>query len=299
MFSFFEQMRSNYETNQIINECETIIDRIEDIVKPVLENIVEAHEKLGSYNSRAPMAVEFEKKVRKTRNSMSSADLKDWSTMLMATVTRLTKSPNELLVIIKRYFSGEVAKEGMTYKQINILRLVDLMNFFTRYAMKFIDYVTSTEADLAGIKIKYKALAPIEQQWLEDNLDNFVKIWFIFTDKNVTIEEAIKESSTLIVSESNGMVGDNKRKDPLNVGFMPILGDFFKFVGLQYVRIQNDIYEAEKARLVATQLRLQALKQKQEEGDVDPAILKQIEYYTELAQKLEYEIAKYEEKAGV
>ena len=81
---------------------------------------------------------------------------------------------------------------------------------------------------------------------------------------------------------------------------MPVIGDAILAIRERNLAVENEEYEANKSRLQTLQLQLQALRIKREDQqEVSPALLKQIEYQTNRIAELEYDIRKYEEKAGV
>lgn len=215
-----------------------------------------------------------------------------------------TQKLDLLIRHVTKEFSDKLTQEALTFKQAEILKLHDYFSFGVDYLNKlvtgFLDDYTSIVKN--GDK---NTLLPGERKWLETQMGLFAQIAEIGIMKNTEFEKLLNSSSDVIISEVIDPEGNldtiatqGIETAPIS-GFMPVIGTAIYALGKWGVEREHKKYESNKARKKLTELHIEKLRQQQSGENPDPAIQKQIEYYTKLVQDLEASIYKYEEKIGV
>lgn len=204
--------------------------------------------------------------------------------------------------LISKEFTYSFSKSALTFKQLHILRLLDLMTFYTKYALRVMDYGFHQEY---GIAINQDPpLLAGEIKWLEKYADTFIRFTGVLLEKDKTFESLIESTSDYVIEEAGeaaqsiGIV-----TDPHRLGFMPVIGDVILYFREQSARRQVERYEANKNRVTRYRLQIEKYRlerQRLEQGD-DATVQKQIDqldkqitYYDKLVKKLESSIQKYE-----
>lgn len=241
-------------------------------------------------------------------NSKRQVDFSKYSlfTNLSTIALALGEKAEILGKYIEKEFSTKIAVDGVTFKQAEVIKLTSYLRFAVDYLYKFStgcfdDYYTTQP----NSPVRRMTLLPGERKWLENEMGLFVQVVAIVISDARNFEQLLNKASDIIVAEvinGDGTV-DNVATQGINTapvsGFMPVIGSAIYSIGKWSVERDHKKYESNKARRQLTQLHIENLRQQLNDENPDPAIIKQIEYYTKLIQDLEASIYKYEEKIGV
>lgn len=300
MLDFFKKLLPNLEKRKMIGQVENVKQGVNDVLFQTTAAVIATRFELGNKPTVSTLGKQFERDaVRRFGRKLHHNETSNYAVIVESVAKRLDSK----LLILRRYidelFSNNVATSGLTFKQVEVMRLVDLGQFFVKYSMKLIHQVNWEECKANGIDLD-KVLLPGEVKWLQENYQSYLSLCEIFSLPDNEFSTTINRTSDLVISEVEQDVGVlGVTTDPLRLGFMPIVGDVIFFIRSLGLEAENKAYERNKLRLQSIQLQLQALQQKQKEGVENESLKRQIDYYSERIQSLENEIRKYEEKAGV
>lgn len=219
--------------------------------------------------------------------------------------------PEKIIILTKeveKEFPTKWTKDGLTYRQLHILRLIDLLSFYNTYSLKLMDYVMYL--DTRSRSDEESPLLPGEIKWLEKNSNVYVNVLSVLCEKTTTFEDLIKQTSDFTVADStDSAIANGLATDPHRLGFIPVVGDAIMFVREAVASWQISRYESNKNRVTAYQLKIERLrleKQKLESNTEDPniqaridALDKQIDYYTNAVKRMEGKIQQYNKEIGL
>ena len=299
MLNFFEKLLPNFEKRRLITQVEHSHQTVYDLVIPASEACVIARNELGIKTSNAT-SKRFEKDAsRQLLKYIKPANLTNYASIINTVAQGLGGKLNILRKLVNEDFGNQTSTKGLTFKQLEVMRLLDLSTFFSDYSMKLLTISMWEETIDKGVEAD-KPLLPGELKWLDANYFSFLNICTIFATPDKEFEKIIDGTSELVVAEvSQDVANLGINSDPFKLGFMPVIGDIIFSIREHFLEVQNRKYEGNKLRLVSVQIQIQLIKEKLANNQDDPVLLKQLEYHTDRVKKLEADIRKYEEKAGV
>lgn len=302
MLDFFRKLLPNFEKRRLVSQYDNTVQTANDIVLNVLTAIQtqRAEGVTNVLHSSDYATTRFVKPITKRLlGQLNNTEMKEFETILIAITGRMLTKLTQLRSYIDKLFGNQISSETLTFKQVEIIRLLDLAGFYNRFTSKMIHYCLYEHSVKTGIKIDCP-LTPGEVKWLNENISAYLNLCVIFAMKDAQFVDIINKTSDLEIKEANDNVEVlGTAADPLRLGFMPGVGSAILFVQNLYLEFEVKKYEAAKLRLQSVQLQLQLLKQKAENNPEDEAIKRQIDYQTNRIKELEATIHKFEEKAGV
>lgn len=302
MLDFINNLLPNFEKRRVLSQCEDLNQQLNDIILPILETSVEVIDQTGVTATGSEFGRRLEKILsRSLKSQLKSHELRNYCTIMFATSQRFFAKLTLLKHWANKVFEQRVASSGMNFKQMQVLRLIELGNFYIRYTIKALDYIVYQECEAGAVKHRDKPLTPAEIKWLEANIEVYQRLSFVYTMNDVSFNKTIEKTSELIVKEvdESQVIASGVNANPFSLNYVPVISDISFSVLEWYTDYKHKGYESNKSRLKAIQLRLQLLKQQADTGNTDPAIERQIEYYTSLVKQLEAKIHDYEKAAGV
>lgn len=303
MLNFFKKLLPNFEKRRLLNQCEVLRENISSVLLPYVNQVIEFTQTTGLRETTSKTGITLQKTLRRRLDRvLQNSDKVNYATLISAVLTQLDAKVQLLYKFVDDNFNQEVSTSGINYKQLHIMRLIDLGNFFVNYTIKVLDQISYEEAQTAAIRTE-NSLTPAEIKWLELNLPTYIELAAIFTEKEMDFARMIEETAQVNVVESEELAeASGLNTDPHKLGFMPVIGDVILFVNEQVVLYENNRYEANKTRLKVFQLRLLAMKEHYEKtqsnlSDEEKAkLIKGIDYWTKKIKDLEYKIKKHEDK---
>lgn len=196
---------------------------------------------------------------------------------------------------VEREKSGRIVKENIDFKQANFLRYIDAVDFYLRYARMMLLAIASikTSKDEPGYDLS-RGMVMAEVTFLKDTARYFSYLVGILSQPIKVTEKAFDAIPSVAVTETNeeaiAIGNPNGQMDVVTSNFIPLKFNIFFLVGKRRAeRRVKRLREAEAAAR-AIELTLAKLSELKAGGSVDPSIDKQIDYYTNLLNKLQAEI---------
>lgn len=201
---------------------------------------------------------------------------------------------------LEKHFTEDVNATGMTYTRANVLRYIEVLGFYNRYARKLLLWVYDNEAIAhKASSVLGKAFTKAEMDWLTKNRTAFFAAVRIVSIKQRELEGAFKNiPNMIVVPEEEDVVIETvgaAKVDPLRMGILPTKVNFIYHIRMSVAEYQVARYHAGVEEAKMLELRLLDLK-KRSSGEVDAKLEQLIEYTENRLKKLNAKLAKMEEE---
>lgn len=212
-----------------------------------------------------------------------------------ATLLELPKRLEWLRKEITENFADDLSARGITFPKANMLALLQAIGFAVRYSRKLLLATYGYELPhMKGIT-KGQAFAKAELKILDDQQAVFIRVMEILSRQDVTKQIDSVPNVVVDVNDANGAVATSgAQMDPLALGFLPYRWNPIYHIRLKIAEWQHARYEAAKAERQAIEMRLIMLRNARD-GQKNPSVDQQIEYYDDQLQKLNRKIADMED----
>ena len=199
--------------------------------------------------------------------------------------------------LVETHFGRDVAKSGLTYSRINILKYIELNNFIAKYARKLLLWTYNNEKKSLN-RTSEDPISKAEFKWLMDNRYGFIKGLEIINTKTTEIKARfLNIPDRIYVPEEEPIVlqtvGADKM-DPLKMNYIPLVSNVIYSMRLRIAEYQVARYKARLEEKKALEYRLLELEELSN-GNYDPGLERQIEYTESRLRKLNYRLNQMEE----
>lgn len=187
-----------------------------------------------------------------------------------------------------------IATENVDFKTANFLRYIDSIDFFLRYARSMLLVVSNIKA--SGDEVNYKLDQQVlmsEAKFLTETAGFFTYLVGLFSQPIQATERLFDAVPTVVVSETDEATVSavlGAKVDAFRNGFVPKEFNIFFLLGKRRAERRVARLRQAEASAHAIELTLNKLQEKKAGGDPDPSLDKQIAYYTNVLNKLNYEI---------
>lgn len=202
--------------------------------------------------------------------------------------------------MIDSMFAKDVTKETMTYQKVSVLRYLEVMRFVLRYSARSLLWATELETRaILGQEVK-SDLTPAEQAWLKDNARGYLDALPILNQSASELKQTLRSiPEVIVVPERMDVVRQTvgaHKLDPLQLGFLSTSRyNLVYHLRMYYAEWQVKRYKAMVEEKRTLEFRLLAL-QEAYEGKQDAKLGQAIEYSQGRLQRLNYELARLEER---
>lgn len=279
--------------SSVEDELRVLRTELNETTIPPFENSAE-HFGLTAMNAKET------KDLDKLFRSRLSKDLGE-DKMYVSAVLKQLKNSVELLTMIEdnleKYFSKDVAKASVTYSQMNIMRMIDLIAFNAKYARKLLLWTFQKEQEALGQRID-SPFTKTEVNWLFENRPLFFSSVKTLSKDVDKVKVLIRNIPNIVIdvkdNEEVEASVDSNKLDPFNMGFIPLAINPVYHIGRLVAEWQAARYDASIEERRALEYRLIMLKELGN-GKRDAKLEKEIEYIETRVKKLNYKISKYED----
>lgn len=223
---------------------------------------------------------------------------------VQTTVNEAIDVAQELEDLLERSLTAEVSREGLTYQQAQLLQLVDILTFFTRYARRLLTFIYVFETQIRGSvtsedqPAQDRGMLEADIEYIQQNFIAFCSAINTIHLASVNLSKSIAEIPDVLITSDNlhtlpNQVGEAKL-DPLRAGFIPVSVNPFLFFGKIRAEWQVANYKEAQEELTALQLRRMNLELVAQ-NKPDARLQKQIEYNDNEVRKLTAKLADMKE----
>lgn len=291
ILDYLKNLKPLYERREMLNTLTSLRDEHNDSLMPVVRDIAET---FNGHSFKSQLYKDYEQNLRKHATFNQPAIL-----LVLKSIENLQTVFPFLEKEIRENFGPQIATASMTYDSVNVLRYLDSVAFYIRYARKFLLKVVADEsAQIGGTKPTW---VRGELEYLDKNVANFAGLLVTMLKNDGELRQAFRKVSTAVVDGETAdlafkTLGQDKI-DPLRlVAFSP-QKNILMSLGKTIVEWQVNRYRAAKEDLTALQMRLQEMRELQSSGKASPAVQNAIKKLEERVTKLDTKLAEMEEDA--
>lgn len=262
----------------------------------VIPSYKEAEMGLRGRNFKSKSIQDFSN-VFKQNVGMSNGD--NIVTAILKAMERVSANNKYVSEKTDNTFESEIVIAGVSVLKVNLIRLLELNSFVSRYAMRFLNYIyiLETEATNADPRYTKDSLSMGEIAWLEKNFLDFCFALRAVSKSEKEVTKLIDNIPDVVLGDSAEMmiqtIGEAKT-DPFNTkiiaGFTSSPIFHVRLIVAQY---QANRYKEQKELKAILELRLLNLKNSQQ-GKPDASVEKQIVYIQSRVDRLSEELRKAE-----
>lgn len=286
------KLAPSYAKRSIISELEQITDICDNYTKPSWELFTKWVKETKDLSTAI---TEFELKFKKR---VKNVTVYDAVTKSIDNISLLTE---HMARTLDEKFAEDITKASMSAYALNVFKLMNLMSFTLKYTRLLIIKLTDDQHSYVSDQNNFK-LSKQDVKYIDTNIYAYIYCIEVLSGDGKKLIEKLENIPEMIVTaenvdKSNLMPGVDV--DPLKLNFISPKFNPFMLVGSVMVKYQADKYKQAQADLKEIQCRLLHLKQLAQDGKEDARLEKQIEYYTNLNNKLKAKIEDMEESYGI
>lgn len=282
------RMLPSFGKKEVFSNIDVTRDMLRTYTIPVYNNVSEYEKKNGF---KSAMVVRHLDDYKKRNGSHLLKDLEQ-------TLNTCYELCDYIEDVIDKKFREDVTRRTLSMYTINMLKLTHLVNFVSDYTRRYLNYLITREMQhttaygddkLEATKAEEKYITSNRYQYY----DSVQRLNMPFQKLKVKLDEIpdilVNQDTIDQVRTINGQA----KTDPLSMNGISPRYNPFMFVANRIVNYQVKKYNQAKTELEETQCKILYLRQ-QRQGKEDAKLDKQIEYYTDLNNKLRAEIDEME-----
>lgn len=294
ILAFVQSLPSVTERRDLIKVLDQLAVEFDDTVGPIVSDMMEAFKDTPL---KSNIAKRMDMVMRRYVNYQGSS----LPTILEALIN--VRSCFEVIrKDVRNIFSVSFTNTNLSFDKANVLKFIEALAFYIRYARKYMLFLVAAETAMIG-KAAPSSWTASELEWIDDNMDQFAGLYVAMSQPPVKFKARLNAASNAQVEESTYQLAQqslgSSKTDPLEMaGFSPRSNPFVLF-GRLLAEIQVHRYNLAKEEYYGLQLRLQELRDIAAGQGANPVIQKQIRQYEVRISDYEFEMAKTIEKAGL
>lgn len=175
--------------------------------------------------------------------------------------------------LIEKSFNDDIVGTELSYQQANLIRLVEMSEFFLIYARRVAILLVSNEYE--AIEKNPSTATPFTKgdlKWLEVNMQAFLSILAIYSTEEDNFVRAVKQIPDIQVPENpeeDALVKKvhGNKVDELGLGFVPYVLNPIYHIRMKIVEWRHHRIESAKAERELLELRIQQYIMKRNGAD--------------------------------
>ncbi len=293
--TFLSSLVPHFERNRIIEDIDSLATDLESNLGP-------------SYGAASKMLAgrKFASTAGKTMEAMFQHRFRDVRAAnhvgyIMSILPNILESLKMFERLVPEIFARDVTKDSLTYKKAAVLQYLAVVRFFNDYAGRHLLRLLAGEDAAIKNQPEDADLLPIDKKFLQENLETFLQALNVLALKPEVIADRLGQMQDIqIVVDKINMITSTmgvENVDPLKLGFMGPSASSSPIYKIRSAIANYQVanHQRNKELAKALQLRLFALKDAQA-GKNDPKLQQQIEYNTARLNRLNEDLAAFEER---
>ena len=287
--SYVKGLFPGIKTADIHDQLDGIRRADRDSVRPALEL---AAKKLKGRKFQSDFVKRFSKDL-----GVASGLRGDWIEQLVE-LEKLTIAKVEILFeLLDKNFEDRVQKSSVTFRQANILRVIELLSFWQSYAVAIVPMLITDEiSQTDGTQRLSEVYAPGEIKRMESQANDFMSACKLIAQRADAFRTGLEELPAAVVTpESEELLRAAQgrgKMDPLSLGFLtqgtsPIFAVLKWWGERQVLRLQ-------KAELEAKDIERRIIQLERINDGTSEQLQRQIDYDRDRLKDLTAKIAKME-----
>jgi len=290
LVAYKERLLPVLKRSELLNDIDAIRN---DYGKLLMPELALAEETLNKAKD-AQLVKMFDSLVRISRISRTGGAISGLKNALAG----VEKSLDKVQDLIKHDFGGEqIATESMTYRQIALLRYVEIARFVFEYTLRFLRYAYMVELNAAGQK-NNDIITKNELKSLTELFESYAFSITVLAQDPSKTEKALKETPNILVDEATSdalSFTSGGKADPTRSDFISL-----KWNPIYKIRLFMADFQARKYRKAKEELRMFEIQRLRIEnarkGQADPILDKQAIELTGIINELQHDINQMEKE---
>ncbi|MDH2154360.1 hypothetical protein [Stenotrophomonas sp. GD03657] len=180
--------------------------------------------KLDTVLKGAPFTSDLAKPVEAAIQRLHGSRM-NMVSILLAIYEALGSKLDYLSKVVDEEFDKDISRDDMTYKQVQIVRYLELSRFSMEYTMRLLNRFLAAEARtrLNQLERIDEQLTPAEIRWMSDNLETYMQVLSLLLVPQIKLRQAIENMPELLVKAEDGGAGQGlagHNADPLKMNFI-------------------------------------------------------------------------------
>lgn len=294
ILAFIESLPAVMERRQVMTVVDQLKMEYDDTVAPFIDDVRQAFNEL-----------QLKSMLMKRMDTTQRRYISFTGNSLGLILNNLSNVRNCFDIIekdVKSAFSVQFTNTNMSFERANVLKFIEALAFYIRYARKFLLFAIAQESMALG-KATSPKWSPAESEWIDSNMDQFAGLHTTMSLPPSDFKARLQKASNATVDASTFQLAQQSlgiaKTDPLDMnGFSPRQNPFM-MLGKFLAEMQVSRYHEAKEEFYGLQLRLQELHDLAKGEPSNPVIQKQIQAYEKRISEYEYEMQRICERAGV
>lgn len=210
---------------------------------------------------------------------------------------------DKLIDLIPKYFTDKVDKDALTYPRVQVLGLIDSIDFVSAYTRRLCRFIMLEVGHQLGGPATKEFMTPSQLRFVNDNMVNFTEsVSALMSTDEKSIQSKLQSIPNVVVTEENNekKMFDDRKLDPTGV----LVNNYIRatwspgyWIGMAIVNLQHSRYMQAKEEYESLKITLDYFQSLQAGNGGDVVIEKQMIKIRERLDKLDYEIETYVNKA--
>lgn len=206
--------------------------------------------------------------------------------------------------LMKKEFSDKIAKDSLDFRQVNILKIIDLLEFFNRYSLALLTYFYVLEAavELKHDRYVQEAMTKNQQKFIDDNWLSFCNVCSVlFTDKNDFVKKLEKVTKVEVLNENESVLRETLGVNEIS----PFVNGFIATRWNPIIWVRRIIADWQVSRYKALEDNVRLLEirrlhlEKLRRGEQDPVLEKSIKEVEDMLTIQQYKLDKLTKAYGL
>lgn len=299
ILDYIKRVGNSFKRRDVETEIDVIRDELQNHTLPPLKQLLKEF----------PGSPRFTSRSYGLYNGEFSRSLKVNVRGDMFVAMDLACAKAELLITfaynyVHTQFEEETTRAGLTLACANIMRLIDAINFFNRYARRLTDMILIAETNhkISASDQELKDIRPIDIEYLANGRESFIRVTEMLISSDVrTTERMFDNIPEVILSDVKTKtaleIHGNDKVDPMNLGknFIASGWNPIWLTGVGLAEYQHNRYKSAKEDSGVILLRIQRLRA-QYDNNPNPKLAGIIKNYEGQVDSLRAQVSRYERK---
>lgn len=283
--TFFSRWSGKTTKKELLSQLDVVKDQLDTFTIVCVQSASEFYKKEKFVSEEAKKIEEIYKRQKLKGNVL------DGISKALDTSSELI---NYLQEMVTNNFPEDITVQGWTLQTNRVAEVIEMINFMQEYAPNLVLYLLSTElAKKSKDKTLNDFMVKADINYITNNVYSFMNTVAIFNDNSTSIKTKLENIPNVNVNPDNAdnvvAVIGYASADPLKAGFFSPRFNPFMFIGMRIAKYQANKYKKAQVELQEIQSKILKLRQLQD-GREDAKLDKQIEYYSNLNNRIKADL---------
>lgn len=260
---FIRKLLPSFGKKDVRDKLRMSLSKLSDVVSAALEDVAQAIPE-SAFTSR------YGKALMAAFAKFATPRIRQQRQPLFDTIERAKTNALKLGELLTdhtaKVFKDSIHVEGITYQTVTVLRLIEIIDFFTDYTSRMLLRLVTAETNGSVFQSAEEGeLSKAELDYLEGRRDIYFRIVeLLYDDPKMIMSKLVSMPDVLVSPDSNGAVPAlmGGAGDPLELGVIPLLSNLFTAAGIRSTNADIERYERAKKERRAIAMRLELLRQR-------------------------------------